>query len=594
MAKTRNRKINIIPHNLMKQYLLLFFAALFGCLNLAAETGDPTKVAGTYNCDLYLTLDTPIDDTTEPLPNIPVSLEAGSKAGTVNFAIYDLNLGGDMGSLGDIVVKDVSLLYDGTKYTFGENAPVSLKLTMGGGTINATASINSKTSYIEGDKLYADVDVMWTDANMPIYVRVISNKKTPAEQPAAKPGFQLANADFNGAWVQSRPWDSANGYFDWSTLTDEYWAEAAYKLSQFTQPEGWTVAHVTGLSGPGATVVGKCDTLDATKPDYAVTLTNNPNPFMASQIVPGFITLGTSWATINGLDWTTGTPKNADGGAFGGQAFKALPDAISLKYKRSHGEANATERASVIAYTWKGTFTQADVPAQTAMAKPVKVTMYGRDRAILGKETPQGGAVTKSADAQLVASAEYYIEGDQADWNTIEVPLTYADATGKTAPDSINVILSANDYFADRTLMGAGNSLTVDDVKLVYYHALSALSYDGTALDLTKGATSFDIAADAYDAAKLAYAVKGIGAKATTNYDAATKTLTIRVEGNDFADNAESFTTYTLSFGKSTGVEGVKVDTTTDADAPAYDLSGRRAAQSAKGVLIIGGQKVIR
>lgn len=574
----------------MKQYLLLFFAAIFGCLNLAAETGDPTKVAGTYNCDLYLSLGSPIDDSMDPMPDMPVTLEVGDKAGTVNFAIYNLQME-SMGSLGDITLKDIPLLYDGTKYTFGENAPVSIKLM--NGQINATASINSKTSYVEGDKLYADVDVVWTDANMPIYVRVISNKKTPAEQPVAKPGFQLANADFNGNWVQSRPWDSANGYFDWSALegNDEYWSGAAYKLDQFVQPEGWTIAHVTGINGLGATVVGKRETIDATKPDYAVTLTNTPNPYMASQIVPGFITLGTSWAT-SGLDFATFQPKDADGGAFGGQAFTALPDAISLKYKRSHGEANATERASVMAYTWKGTFAQADVPANVSMSAPVKTTMYGRDRAILGKETPQGGAVTKSADAQLVASAEYYIEGDQADWNTVEVPLTYTDATGKTAPDSINIILSANDYFADRSLMGDGNSLTVNDVKLVYWHALSALSYDGQSLDLTKG-TTFDFAAD-YDATKLAYTVKGIGATATTSYDAATKMLTIRVEGNDFADNAESFTEYTLSFGKTTGIEGVKADTTTDANAPAYDLSGRRAAQSAKGVLIIGGQKVVR
>ena len=43
--------------------------------------------------------------------------------------------------------------------------------------IEATAQLNSTTSFIEGDRIYADIDVVWTNGdNLPIYVRFDGNK----------------------------------------------------------------------------------------------------------------------------------------------------------------------------------------------------------------------------------------------------------------------------------------------------------------------------------------------------------------------------------------------------------------------------------
>ena len=572
----------------MKKFLLLIAAAVVSC---AAWAQNAAAVAGTYNCDLYLALGTPIDETTQPLPNMPVTIEQGDQEGTVNFALYNLNLGEGL-ALGDIKLDNIPLVADGSNYKFGENAPVRLSLMSG--AIQADVNINSATSYIKGNLLYADVDIQWVQegqANTPIYVRVTGPK---TESPAVTSAFALPNPGFNGEWEECRPWDSANGYFDWGTLKDEFWSQYQYKRADFVQPKGWIVANVSGMSGLGATCVVKRDTLDAAAPDYAVTLKNTPNPFMASQIVPGYISLGTTWATIGGLDWVTGVPVDADGGAFGGVAFTSQPDAISLRYKRSHGTANATERASVIAYSWKGEYKQVEVPAQTAMAAPVKTTMYGRDRNILGIETTVGGEVTQSDDAQLVAKAEYYIEGDAADWTNLEVPFSYTE--GAAAPDSLNVIISANDYFADRTLMGADNSLTIDDVKLVYWHALSALSYDGQALDLTQG-NNFELNGD-YNADKLAYTVKGRAAKATATYNETDRTLTIRVEAQNLEEDADAFTLYTLAFGKSTGINDATAPTTRQASG-VYTLSGVRVADQLtpalpKGVYVVNGKKVVK
>lgn len=186
----------------MKKTLLLLFAAVLGCTAWAQTAGDPAKVAGTYTCDLYLSLQDPITDETESLPGMPVTLEAGSEAGTVNFAIYNLTLE-DLGEFGDIVLNNIPLLTDGgTRYTFGENAPVRLSLL--GGQIQADVNINTTTSYVEGTKLRADVDIAWITneadrtQDVPIYVRVIGDR--PSDPAAIRTALTSAPAAQQGVY----------------------------------------------------------------------------------------------------------------------------------------------------------------------------------------------------------------------------------------------------------------------------------------------------------------------------------------------------------------------------------------------------------
>lgn len=187
----------------MKKLLLSLFTLSAVCLsaNAQAETAeavDVTKVTGTYNCDLYLSIGEPIPAEAEAFPDTPVSLEEGAKAGTVNFAIYNLYLGEDLGSLGDIVLPNVGLLEAGEgKYTFAENAPVRLKLSVMGNPVDADVHINKETSHIEGGKLYADVDISWIGGfdgvnDVPIYVRVVGPKKDEAGVKGVKVGKAAA------------------------------------------------------------------------------------------------------------------------------------------------------------------------------------------------------------------------------------------------------------------------------------------------------------------------------------------------------------------------------------------------------------------
>lgn len=200
--------------------------------------------------------------------------------------------------------------------------------------------------------------------------------------------------------------------------------------------------------------------------------------------MPGYVTLGTPWNT-------SVLGKENDGGSFGGIEFTDRPTAISFWYKRSHGVCpdgakddvkntyKTDEQATVVAYLWKGSYTQASVPgAITTSGTPKSVDMVDRDRNILGIETIKGGEVTHTEGAECIAKINYAIKGDAEDWTYLEIPFEYlSDAT----PEKLNVIFSAGDYFS--TTPGNGNTLTVDDVKLIYAsqeQPTDRITYNGT------------------------------------------------------------------------------------------------------------------
>ncbi|MDE6587655.1 MAG: calycin-like domain-containing protein [Paramuribaculum sp.] len=178
---------------------------------------------------------------------------------------------------------------------------------------------------------------------------------------------------------------------------------------------------------------------------------------MKEQIVPGYVTLGTTWSTSE----VTG---GNDGGTFGGIDFTGRPTEITFMYKRELGEEGNTQPATVVVYLWKGTYTQKDVPGNISGA-PTVVDMIDRDRAILDMATEVGGEVTESDDAELIGKAIVKIEDVTSEWKQGKVTIEYlSDAT----PEHINVIFAANDYFGDAADIEAGNSLTIDNVYCVY------------------------------------------------------------------------------------------------------------------------------
>ena len=261
---------------------------------------------------------------------------------------------------------------------------------------------------------------------------------------------QLPNAGFENDWVKCKPWTSN-------------------KTKKFeSTPSNWTISHVIGINlivvFSGSTKVG--NEISGHDSSKAVSIYNSSNSVAIDQIVPGYLTLGTTWSTAN----TSG--KDADGGTFGGIEFKHRPDAISFYYQRSHGTDKPDEKSSVVAYMWKGTYQQADVPGEIA-SKPKTVTMMDRDRNILGMETPKGGTVN-SDGCERIAKINFDLDGDAADWTNRVIPFEYESAN---TPEKFNVIFSAGDYFS--TTPGKNNTLNIDDIKLIYYSRLASLKVNG-------------------------------------------------------------------------------------------------------------------
>lgn len=557
---------------------LLSIASAFLLAGSAFAQITPAEVATGYAGSIYISLGEPITDETEPMPDATlVELAKGTAEGTIDFELKNFGFGGM--SLGNISLPGIAISEQEGKVVFGENPQVDFNFL--GGQIVAKANLNVDESYIKGDSLVAKVDVVWImgeGAEMPINVLI---KGSVATQPL--------NGNFSGTPIEGTPWDSEHGYFSWETLSgnEEYWGSAAYQRDRYVQPTGWVTSHVIGMNGLGATCVGDFVNEEESG-NVSYKLTNRPNPFMATQIVPGYLSLGTTWATASVMDLAN----SADGGVFGGMRFTKRPDAVAFKYKRAHGTANAEEPATVVAYLWKGTYSQADVPGSTAFAAPPAVTMVDRDRNILGLPTTMGGEVTKTDDAALVASVTELIQGDAAEWTEHVTPLTYAEAD--LVPEKLNLIFAAGDYFGDRTKLGAENSFEIDDVHFVYYHELSALSYAGAQLDFDPAKLSYELPGVNYKASDVSFTKKGAGAKVTTSFDEETFVLTIRVEADNIADDPTALTVYTVKFGGiNTGISSI--ETAPGAD-EVYTLSGIRvnpAQQLTKGVYIVGGKKVV-
>ncbi len=289
---------------------------------------------------------------------------------------------------------------------------------------------------------------------------------------------QLANSDFESEWSPCIPYT----YYGSEGYTDQ--------LSQVVvgeNPANWIISNVAGMaafyegeaSGLGSTQVGFKDT--GIGEGTAVKLVNTPNPFMAAQIVPAYISLGTTWSTANPAFSFTGISiNNSDGGSFGGQAFTARPKGMEFMYKRSRGTEKPDEKTTVVAYLWKGHWTQADVPVTIYMAgEPTKVAMIDRDRCVLGMDMAdcQGGAVTHTEDAELIAVINAEITENSDDWVKFSADFEYkSDAT----PEMINIVIAAGDYFGGADVVGKDNTLIIDNFKLIYDEPAAADVYDGT------------------------------------------------------------------------------------------------------------------
>lgn len=351
---------------------------------------------------------------------------------------------------------------------------------------------------------------------------------------------QQINGDFDSEWEKCVPWDSKGNTF-----------------SKGVQPQGWHMANVVLAGEVGEKVTRSAEDEPA---NYAVKVNNIYNSIV-KQNIPGYFTLGTPWATAE----TKGVKvRNSDGGTFGGKEFPYHPDAISFEYQRDN--SNGTdEPATVLAYLWKGTWTQKDVPGNNAVGvfswgSATRVDMENRERNVLGmSKTATGGDVTKTEGATLVATIDHAItESTEGEWKTDTIPFVYKEGCETAGVENINVIFSSANYFGPQSDIKAGNSLTVDNVKLIYYHALSSLKPTdnyGYDVDINFSPDTFNYTVEStYDPdwTTVGYTKKGVGATVEAAYDDLTGQYVITVKGEDYdaETNPEAMSVYTIQYQK--------------------------------------------
>lgn len=331
---------------------------------------------------------------------------------------------------------------------------------------------------------------------------------------------QLPNGNFDGDWEANHPYIGSSN-----------------NRTKGDQPVGWCVANVNGMK-VFLTQMGETKVADKVNglSGYAVKLTNTD--IALGQIAPGYMCLGTTWNTSVG----TGKITNKDGGSFGGYALQGYkPDAIEFMYQCAGGTG------TVVAYLWKGTWTQKSVPVTTASSASglTKVDMVDRDRNILGIAHSEGGEVTKSADAELIASLQESITDAPTSWTKRTIEFDYKNVNA--APEKINVIFAANDYFNSDNIT-KNNSLTVDDVKLVYYSQLKSVSVNGTAINgFAEDKYGYTVDEE-YTEGCLTTEVKGVAATQTVAYNEETGVATITVKGQDWTESNRNEHVYTVQF----------------------------------------------
>ena len=340
---------------------------------------------------------------------------------------------------------------------------------------------------------------------------------------------QLPNGDFDGEWVDCLP-DGVN----------------AVRI----QPEGWMASNVYKyffLPVKVPLIFQDTDSDPENNADgYSVRMENLfAGALGIGATAPGYITLGSSWAY--GDITNVGKPEDtSDGGSYGSLAFTYRPDAISLDIKRtlateepSSGSFNSNEVASVIFYAWKG---QTSSTVTTGLSSsPVETTMVDREKDVLGMITED---VTKSEDFELIAKSENYIEGSVDTWTNVIYPIEYVS---DNAPEKINIIIASSDYF-HRENLGTGNTLNADNVKLVYYSTLSALTVNGEEVTLEEGTYEYAMEGAApADANAVAATTKGRYANAEVAVNGNIVTITVTNQGGEDVDGETSHT-YTLTY----------------------------------------------
>ncbi len=184
---------------------------------------------------------------------------------------------------------------------------------------------------------------------------------------------------------------------------------------------------------------------------------------------PGYFALGQPWAYVPSLTEIN----KATAGTSGGINWTYRPDSMQVWIKRT-GSNTGNEDFHLLYYAWNGT-----AQGSTYRGKNGDCTSYAQTNEESDiRQALDGNECQTSQFANQVAEGWYRARATYENWTCITVPIYYFN---DDAPSMCNVIFSASNYpnFRANSGLYVGNSLYVDDVKMIYSSKIQKL-YIGT------------------------------------------------------------------------------------------------------------------
>lgn len=174
---------------------------------------------------------------------------------------------------------------------------------------------------------------------------------------------------------------------------------------------------------------------------------------------PAYISFGTPWAYISGLN--TGS---ATGGTDGGINFTYCPDTIELWVKRSY---STPENAHALIYLWSGESIGSQYKTKNGGCGGE--THRDEESDIRGTNT-----CSTTQPATLVGVGEWVSNQQYSTWTKVQAPIQYYS---NVTPQKCNVVISSADYpnGRDASKVHDGAILYADDLRLIYSSQLSEI-----------------------------------------------------------------------------------------------------------------------
>lgn len=178
---------------------------------------------------------------------------------------------------------------------------------------------------------------------------------------------------------------------------------------------------------------------------------------------PAYLTLGKPWSYLEGL-----TVSSATAGTDGGISFSYRPDTLAVWIKRTGSKAT-TEDYNIVYYSWKGT---SSANSYRNSGGGCTSTTHTDEESDIRSATDPNACGTTTFATQI-AEARLNEKKVYNSWTEVKVPIKYYN---NEIPQKMNIIFSAGNYPNGRSNeVYAGNTLYVDDARLIYSSAIHEL-----------------------------------------------------------------------------------------------------------------------